>query len=192
MVFLGVDMARFLDSINDQIKEFIEHQHIFFVGSAPLSGSGHVNLSPKGLDSFRVLSPNRVAYMDIISSGNETSAHTLENGRITFMFCAFDGSPNILRLFGKGRTVLAGGPEWTELSRHFKLLSSTRQIIVAEINRVQTSCGYGVPLYEYKGEREQHYKWAEKLGPEGLTAYRNENNLVSVDGLPTPLGNSLK
>jgi hypothetical protein len=185
-------MARFYDSISPQIQEFIEHQHLFFVGSAPLSASGHVNLSPKGLDSFRVLSPNRVAYMDIISSGNETSAHTLENGRITFMFCAFDGSPNILRLFGKGRTVLAGDPEWVELSSHFKLLSSTRQIIVAEINRVQTSCGYGVPLYEYKGEREQHYKWAAQLGPEGLTAYRNENNLVSVDGLPTPLGNSLK
>ena len=185
-------MAKFYNSISDQIKEFIEHQHIFFVSSAPLSGSGHVNLSPKGLDSFRVLSPNLVAYMDIISSGNETSAHTLENGRITFMFCSFDGPPNILRLFGKGRTVLAGDPEWESLSKHFNLISSTRQIIVAEISKVQTSCGYGVPLYEYKGEREQHFKWASQLGPSGLEAYRNENNLTSIDGLPTPLGNSLK
>jgi hypothetical protein len=185
-------MAKFYDSINDQIREFIEKQHLFFVSSAPLSSRGHVNLSPKGLDSFRVLSPNRVAYMDIISSGNETSAHTLENGRITIMFCSFEGSPNILRLFGKGRTVLAGDPEWENLAKHFELISSTRQIIVAEISKVQTSCGYGVPLYEYKGERNQHFKWAEKLGAEGLVAYRNENNLTSIDGLPTPLGNSLK
>jgi hypothetical protein len=163
-------MAKFYDSITDQIKEFIEQQHIFFVSSAPLSSRGHVNLSPKGLDSFRVLSPNKVAYMDIISSGNETSAHTLENGRITIMFCSFDGSPNILRLFGTGRTVLAKDPEWESLSKHFKLISSTRQIIVAEISKVQTSCGYGVPLYEYKGERDHHFKWAETIGPDGLVA----------------------
>ncbi|MDP3450992.1 MAG: pyridoxamine 5'-phosphate oxidase family protein [Anaerolineaceae bacterium] len=185
-------MAKFYDSINDQIKEFIQKQHIFFVSSAPLSASGHVNLSPKGLDSFRVLSENRVAYMDIISSGNETSAHTLENGRITFMFCSFEGAPNILRLFGTGRTVLVGDLEWADIAKNFSLISSTRQIIVAEINIVQTSCGYGVPLFEYKGERDQHYKWAEKIGPDGLVAYRNENNLTSIDGLPTPLGNSLK
>lgn len=185
-------MAKFYDSITDQIKDFIEKQHIFFVSSAPLSSSGRVNLSPKGLDSFRVISPNRVAYMDIISSGNETSAHMLENGRITIMFCSFDGSPNILRLFGIGRTVLAADPEWESLANHFKLISSTRQIIVAEISKVQTSCGYGVPLYEYKGERDQHFKWAEKIGPDGLISYRNENNLTSIDGLPTPLGKSLK
>ena len=183
-------MAKYYDSITDQICEFIQKQHIFFVSSAPLSASGHVNLSPKGLDSFRVLSPNRVAYMDIISSGNETSAHTLENGRITFMFCSFEGAPNILRLFGTGRTVLKGDADWPELAKNFNLISSTRQIIVAEINKVQTSCGYGVPLYEYKGDRDQHFKWAEKIGPDGLIAYRNENNLTSVDGLPTPLGNS--
>ncbi|MHB8086767.1 MAG: pyridoxamine 5'-phosphate oxidase family protein [Anaerolineaceae bacterium] len=184
-------MAKYHDSITDQICEFIQKQHIFFVSSAPLSASGHVNLSPKGLDSFRVLSPKRVAYMDIISSGNETSAHTLENGRITFMFCSFEGAPNILRLFGTGRTVLKGDADWPELAKNFNLISSTRQIIVAEINKVQTSCGYGVPLYEYKGDRDQHFKWAEKIGPDGLVAYRNENNLTSVDGLPTPLGNSL-
>ncbi|MDO9121013.1 MAG: pyridoxamine 5'-phosphate oxidase family protein [Anaerolineaceae bacterium] len=185
-------MAKFYDSINDQIKEFIQKQHIFFVSSAPLSASGHVNLSPKGLDSFRVLSENRVAYMDIISSGNETSAHTLENGRITIMFCSFEGSPNILRLFGTGRTVLANDDEWVDLAKRFNLISSTRQIIVADIHKVQTSCGYGVPLYDYKGERDQHLKWAEKKGTDGLVAYRNENNLTSIDGLPTPLGNSLK
>ncbi len=185
-------MAKFYESINDQIREFIEKQHIFFVSSAPLSSSGHVNLSPKGLDSFRVLSPSRVAYMDIISSGNETSAHTFENGRITIMFCSFEGAPNILRLFGTGRTVLSSDAEWKELAPHFNLISSTRQIIVADISKVQTSCGYGVPLFEYKGERDHHFKWAEKIGTDGLVAYRNENNLTSIDGLPTPLGNSLK
>src|ERR1700744_2915397 len=112
-------MAKFFDSIAKQHQEFIEKQKMFFVGSAPLSAEGHVNLSPKGIDSFRVLSPNRVAYMDIIGSGNETSAHILENGRITFMFCAFEGPPNILRLYGKGRTILPDDADWNELAHHF-------------------------------------------------------------------------
>jgi hypothetical protein len=185
-------VAKFYNHITDQHRDFIAHQHLFFVSSAPLSAEGHVNLSPKGLDSFRVLSPNRVAYMDIISSGNETSAHLLENGRITIMFCAFEGSPNILRLYGNGFTVLPGSQEWENLSPHFNLISSTRQIIAVNITQVQTSCGYGVPLYEYQGEREQHYKWAETLGSAGLIAYRNEHNLTSQDGLPTPLGNQTK
>jgi len=185
-------MAKLYDQINDQHRAFIARQHLFFVSSAPLSAEGHVNLSPKGLDCFRVLSPTLVAYMDVISSGNETSAHLLENGRITLMFCAFEDSPNILRLYGKGFTVLPGDPQWESLSPHFNLIASTRQIIVADIIRVQTSCGYGVPLYEYKGEREQHFKWAETLGSAGLTAYRDEHNLTSQDGLPTPLGNDKK
>lgn len=147
-----------------------------------------MNVSPKGIDSFRVLSPNRVAYMDLIGSGNETSAHLLENGRITFMFCAFDGSPNILRLYGAGRSVLPGASEWEELASHFEIYPSTRQIIVADISRVQTSCGYGVPKYDYVGEREQHFKWAEKKGIPGLADYQRENNSCSIDGLPTPLG----
>jgi hypothetical protein len=173
--------------ITPDLQAFIARQHMFFVASAPLSREGHVNLSPKGLDSFRILSPYRVAYMDIISSGNETSAHTLENGRITFMFCAFDGAPNILRLYGKGYTVLPNQPEWEELAAHFTIYPSTRQIIVADINRVQTSCGFGVPLYEYKGERDQHFKWAEKAGAAGLEAYKQEHSMISLDGLPTTL-----
>ena len=181
-------MADVHDSINEKLQAFIASQHIFFVASAPLSGKGHVNLSPKGLDSFRVLTPHRVAYMDIISSGNETSAHVFENGRITFMFCSFEGAPSILRLYGKGRAVLPGQPEWSELAAHFTVYASSRQIIVAEIQRVQTSCGYGVPLYAYCGERDQHFKWAEHKGSEGLQAYRDENNLISIDGLPTLLG----
>ena len=181
-------MAKFYDFINEQQQAFIEKQHLFFVSSAPLSGDGHVNLSPKGLDSFRILSPNRVAYMDIVSSGNETSAHLLENGRITFMFCSFEDNPLILRLYGRGCTVLPDHPEWDTLSSHFNLIPSTRQLIVADISKVQSSCGFGVPLFAYVGERDQHFKWAESKGPEGVAAYRLANNMISLDGLPTPLG----
>jgi hypothetical protein len=180
-------MGKFSVSILDHHLEFIEHQKMFFVSTAPLSGSGHINLSPKGLDSFRVLSPSRVAYMDIVGSGNETSAHILENGRITLMFCAFDGPPNILRLYGRGKTILPGDEEWDELSAHFELQMATRQIIVADIHKVQTSCGYTVPLYEHTGERDHAQKWASKKGPQGLEDYKVEKNMKSMDGLPTAL-----
>jgi len=180
-------MAKFFDSIQDSHKAFIEHQKMFFTASAPLSGNGHVNLSPKGIDSFRVLSPNRVAYMDIIGSGNETSAHLIENGRLTIMFCAYDGAPNILRLYGKGYTVLPGDDEWPQLVPLFQLQLATRQLIVADIHKVQTSCGFSVPYYEYLGERDQAQKWAEHKGAAGLELYKLEKNRVSMDGLPTAL-----
>ena len=180
-------MAKFFESIQDHHKAFIEKQKMYFVSSAPLSADGHVNLSPKGIDSFRVFSPNKVAYMDIIGSGNETSAHLLENGRITIMFCAFDGPPNILRLYGKGRTILPRDAEWDELSSHFELQLATRQIIVSDIHKVQTSCGFSVPLYEYQGERDHAQKWAENKGEAGLELYKEEKNRISLDGLPTAL-----
>jgi hypothetical protein len=183
----GEFMGKFHESISDEHRAFIERQHIFFVSTAPLSADGHINLSPKGVDCFRVLSPNRVAYMDLISSGNETSAHTLENGRITLMFCAFEGNPNILRLYGKGQTVLPGDAGWQALCSHFKIYPSTRQIIVTDVSKVQTSCGFGVPLYEYVGERDHHFKWAEQRGPAALETYQQEKNLRSLDGLPTSL-----
>lgn len=185
-------MGKFHDSIKPAHREFIEKQHLFFVATAPLSAGGRINLSPKGLDSFRVLAENRVAYMDLISSGNETSAHTLENGRITFMFCAFEGAPNILRLYGKGFAVLPGTAEWDVYAPHFTILPSTRQIIVANIDLVQTSCGYGVPLYDYTGERDIHFDWAEKKGESGLREYMQEKNMVSLDGLPTDLSLQFK
>jgi len=181
-------MAKVHDSITEHIREFIAKQHLFFVSTAPLSADGHVNLSPIGMDCFRVLSPHRVAYADVIGSGNETSAHLLENGRITIMFCAFDGPPNIVRLYGTGSTVLPGQPGWDELSEHFTIHPSTRQIIVADITRIQTSCGFGVPHYEYVGERDQHFKWADSRGESGLQTYIEEHNWVSIDGLPTALG----
>ncbi len=181
-------MGKFHDSIKPAHREFIQKQHIFFVSTAPLRADGHVNLSPKGLDCFQILSDNKVGYMDLISSGNETSAHTLENGRITIMFCSFDGAPNILRLYGKGFTVLTDTTEWDTYSPHFKLYPSTRQLIVADIDLVQTSCGFGVPLFEYVGERDIHFNWAEKKGKDGLLDYVQENNLTSLDGLPTQIG----
>ncbi|HEY9194939.1 MAG TPA: pyridoxamine 5'-phosphate oxidase family protein, partial [Mucilaginibacter sp.] len=180
-------MAKFFENIQTAHQAFIEKQKIFFVASAPLAANGHVNLSPKGIDSFKVLSPTKVAYMDLVGSGNETSAHILENGRITFMFCAFDGPPNILRLFGRGYAVLPRDEEWAQLSPHFQILVSTRQIIVADVYQVQTACGYSVPYYAYEGERDQAYKWAASKGADGLEAYKKEKNMVSIDGLPTAL-----
>jgi hypothetical protein len=181
-------MGKFHDTIKPAHKEFIEKQHLFFVATAPLSQAGRINISPKGLDCFRVLSESKVAYMDLISSGNETSAHTLENGRITFMFCSFDATPNILRLYGKGYTVLAGSSDWEIYAPHFTIYPSTRQIIVADISLVQTSCGFGVPMFEFKGDRGIHFDWAEKKGAEGLNEYVRQNNLKSVDGLPSVIG----
>jgi hypothetical protein len=178
-------MGKLHDSIKPAHKEFIEKQHIFFVSTAPLSADGRVNLSPKGLDCFKVLPGSQVGYMDLISSGNETSAHTLENGRITIMFCSFEGAPNILRLYGKGFAVLPGSKDWELYSQHFKTYPSTRQLIIADIDLVQTSCGFGVPLYNYEGERDIHFDWAEKKGADGLYEYVQLNNLKSLDGLPT-------
>jgi hypothetical protein len=181
-------MSKFSDRIQPAHAQFIARQHLFFVATAPLEASGHVNLSPKGMDAFVVLSRNRVAYLDMTGSGNETSAHLLQNGRITIMFCAFDGAPNILRLYGSGRSVLPGDPEWMDLYANFNPHPGTRQIILADIYKVQTSCGYSVPLYSYEGERDQLDKWVARKGIDGLDQYRRENNLKSIDGLPTALG----
>jgi hypothetical protein len=181
-------MGKVFDSISDNVQTFIEAQHLFFVATAPLDPHGHINLSPKGLDCLRVLSPNRVAYLDLIGSGNETSAHVLENGRMTFMFCAFDGPPNIVRLYGQGRTVLPDSSEWAELYPRFpQTYPNARQIIVAEIDRVQTSCGYAVPLMDFVEERDTLIRWANTKSPQELREYQKEKNRLSVDGLPTPL-----
>lgn len=182
-------MGKEYGQITQEHREFIENQKLFFVCTSPLSAEGHINLSPKGFDCFRMLSPARVGYLDIVGSGNETSAHLQENGRITFMFCAFDGSPKILRLYGKGRTVLPNNNEWAELAQHFTILPATRQIIVADLFLVKSSCGFGVPLFDYTGERDHAFKWAEKKGENGLEEYKKEKNRVSMDGLPAPIAN---
>ncbi len=144
-------MAKLYDQITDRLAEFIQAQPLFFVASAPLAADGHVNVSPKGLDCLRIISPTQVAYLDLTGSGNETSAHIQENGRITLMFCAFNGPPNILRLYGQGRTVLPDTAEWEELRPLFPEHPGARQIVAAEISRVQTSCGYAVPLMDLVG-----------------------------------------
>ena len=184
-------MGKLSNVISQAHAEFISKQKTFFVATAPLNISGRINISPKGLDSFRILSETRVGYMDLIGSGNETSAHLLENGRVTFMFCAFEGKPNILRLYGNGKAILPESEGWKEVTSHFKIFPSTRQIIVADIDLVQTSCGFGVPLFNYQGERVMHFDWADAKGDDGLAEYINEKNLKSLDGLPTHLSNGV-
>jgi hypothetical protein len=183
----GGAMGKVYEALTEDLQTFIQAQHVFFVATAPLSAEGHINLSPKGLDSFRILSPNRVAYLDLTGSGNETSAHLYENKRITFMFCAFNGPPNILRLYGTGRTILPDAPEWADLLPRFPAYPGIRQIILADITRVYTSCGYAVPRMEYVGERDTWIRWAETKGEEALVTYRQEKNSYSIDALPTPL-----
>lgn len=170
------------------LQSFLARQHIFFVATAPLSGEGHINLSPKGMDCLRILSPQEVAYLDLTGSGNETSAHLLENGRITLMTCAFEGPPNILRIHGHGTVHLPGSPRWIELRPLFPDLEGARQIMTIHVDRVQTSCGYAVPLMEFKNDRTMLTKWAAVKGPEGLAQYRTEKNEASIDAMTTHLG----
>ena len=178
--------VKLYDEIDEGMAEWIARQPLFFVASAPLAADGHVNLSPRGLDSFRVLGPRRVGWLDLTGSGNETAAHLAENGRVTVMFCAFEGEPRILRLFGEGRVATLGGEAWEALSGEFPALTGARQIITVEVSRIQSSCGYGVPLMSLEGERSRLLEWAEKKGEEGLRAYRERNNAVSIDGLSSP------
>src|SRR5438552_11453294 len=154
--------------ITHTVHDFIQAQSVFFVATASLWEHGRVNLSPKGYDTFRILSSTQVAYLDLTGSGNETSAHLAENGRITFLFCAFQGAPKILRLYGKGETVLPGAERWDELVTQFPSYPGIRQIILASIHLVHTSCGYGVPLLELQKDRETMARWASSKGEEGL------------------------
>ena len=180
-------MGKTYDHIPPDLQQFIAALKMFFVATAPLDPAGHINLSPKGLDCFRVLSDRQVAYLDLTGSGNETSAHAEENGRITFMFCAFDGPPNILRLYGRGRTILPGTAQWDGLIASFPQRTGVRQILLADIDRVMTSCGFGVPLYDFRADRDTLERWAETKGPEALELYRREKNSRSIDGIPTAL-----
>jgi hypothetical protein len=171
-------------ALDDAATRFIQAQRVFFVASAPLDADGHVNLSPKGLDTFRIFGPTTVAYLDFNGSGVETIAHLKENGRIALMFCAFQGPPNILRLHGHGRVVESHEAGFAALAAQFPAYENPRSIILVELTRVTDSCGYGVPLFKYEGERPQLFAWARKKGPEGLKAYRQEKNRRSLDGLP--------
>ncbi|HEX7758078.1 MAG TPA: pyridoxamine 5'-phosphate oxidase family protein [Caulobacteraceae bacterium] len=179
-------MAKQFPAIDKATGGFICRQHVFFVASA--AQSGRVNLSPKDARSLRVLGPNQAAYLDQTGSGNETSAHLKADGRLTFMFCAFEGQPLILRLYGRGRVILRGGAEYQRLLADWfagEEPPGARQIILLDIDLVQTSCGYGVPLFDYVEERPNLVRWAESRGEEGMEEYRREKNAVSLDGLPT-------
>ena len=175
------------DAISPELAAWILEQPLFFNASAPLDGQGHVNLSPRGLDSLRLLDERRVAILDLTGSGNETAAHLAENGRITLMFCAFNGPPRILRLYGRGEVVLPNQARWPALRQRFPAeLPGVRQIFEIQVERVQTSCGYGVPRMELVGQREDLIHWAEKKGAEGIRQYQAKNNRVSIDGLSAP------
>lgn len=177
-------MGRIFPTIDDAIRKFIESQPLFFVGSAPLDPNGHVNVSPKGLDTLRILGPSTIAYLDLTGSGIETVSHLKENGRIVLMFCNFQGPPKILRLYGRGRVIDLGHPEFQSLANQFPVNEGARAVISIEISRIADSCGFGVPLLEYQGQRSQLSAWSQKLGPAGLSIYRREKNSHSIDGAP--------
>lgn len=176
-------MGKATEVLDAELIDWIARQHVFFVASAPSDG-GHVNLSPKGHDSLRVLGPTEVAYLDLTGSGAETIAHLRENGRITVMFCAFTGPPQIVRLFGQGAAHPVGSDRFAELAPRFEPLPGARSIITVAIDRVQTSCGYAVPFMEYREERPTLQQWATRKGDDGLAAYWAEKNARSIDGLP--------
>jgi hypothetical protein len=177
-------MGQVFAEITPALQKWIAAQHVFFVGTAPLAAGGHVNCSPKGRDAFRVLGPRQVGYLDLTGSGAETIAHLRENGRIVFMFCAFEGPPRIVRLHGQGRVVTPQSPDWAALGLHFPSDPAQRSIVVAEVARISDSCGYGVPNLAFQSERDTMRRWAETKGYDQLPAYRRQKNLQSIDGLP--------
>jgi hypothetical protein len=181
-------MAKLFDRLAPEHIAFVVRQSVFFVASA--AAEGRINLSPKDAASLRVLSPEAAVYLDQTGSGNETAAHTRADGRLTFMLCAFEGAPLILRLYGRGKVLPRGGAAYaTILEEHFagQETPGARQMVQLDIETVQTSCGYGVPLMTTTGERDNLKRWAAHAGEEGVRAYRAKNNLVSLDGLPTGL-----
>jgi len=179
-------MAKRYDSITPELRQFIEEQYLFFVATAPLAAGGHVNLSPKGLDTFRITGSNEVMYLDLTGSGNETAAHVSENGRLTFMFCAFQGRPKIVRLYCNGRVVTRGSEEWDERMGRFPDVPGARQIIVGAVEFIQSSCGFGVPEMTMVAQRDMLREWTARKGEEGIVEYRRTRNAVSIDGLAAP------
>jgi hypothetical protein len=177
-------MGRVYDVLDERMTSFLRNQHVFFVATSPLAGDGLLNLSPKGLDTFDVVGPRRVAYLDLTGSGVETIAHLRENGRIVIMFCAFEGPPRIVRLHGRGTVVVPGDDDFDDLVSRFPPLLGTRSVIDVEVSRIADSCGYGVPLMSFQADRDRLDEWAQNRGPEGLVRYRAEKNAVSLDGLP--------
>lgn len=183
MPWQNLPMGKVLDALDGSLIDWIGEQHVFFVASAPSEG-GHVNVSPKGHDCFRVIDPTTVAYLDLTGSGAETIAHTRENGRITVMFCAFDGPPRVLRLFGRGTAFSLGSARFEELAPRFDVLPGARAIVTVDVDRVQTSCGYSIPFLDYREDRPTLTQWATRKGDDGLAEYWATKNAESIDGLP--------
>ncbi|HEY5649583.1 MAG TPA: pyridoxamine 5'-phosphate oxidase family protein [Nitrospiria bacterium] len=177
-------MAKTFEQIDGKLAAWIKEQKVFFVATAPAGREGHVNCSPKGGDSFRILDPKTVAYQDLTGSGIETIAHLKENGRIVLMFCAFKGPPQIIRLHGTGEVVEPGDSDFDGLARNFPPNKGMRAIIRVRLNRVSDSCGYAVPLYDFKAPRDVLDKWVEEKGDGGLKEYRETKNQKSIDDLP--------
>lgn len=178
-------MGKVHQRIDGRLREFIERQRMFFVATAPSGDGGHVNVSPKGIGgTFVILDDHTVGYLDITASGAETIAHLRQNGRITLMFCAFDGPPNVVRLHGRGRFVTIYDPEFATLAHHFDDVPGARAIVLVDVERISDSCGYGVPLLEYAGERDLLPQHMERKGATGRVDYRRLKNGVSIDGLP--------
>lgn len=178
-------MASFTDRVDDELAAVLTAQPVFFVATAP--PEGRINCSPKGMDTLRVLDDRRVAYLDLTGSGNETAAHLLADGRVTLMVCRFDRTADIVRVYGRGRVVARDSAEWDELVDHWdEVLPGARQLIVVDVDSVQSSCGYAVPVMALVEERQTLRRWAERRGEDGLREYRAERNAVSIDGLPVP------
>ena len=176
-------MATKHPEINPRLKEFILKQHIFFVGTA--TSTGRVNVSPKGMDSFRVLGPHKVVWMNLTGSGNETAAHVLENNRMTIMFCAFEGNPMILRLYGTAKVFHERDEEFQQYQKLFPDIPGLRQFFELDVDLVQTSCGFAVPFMDYQEDRLKLVSWANNKGEDGLKAYWKQKNTTSLDGLDT-------
>jgi hypothetical protein len=178
-------VGRTYDRLDERLRTFLERQPVFFVATAPRGDGGHVNVSPKGIDgTFVVLDDEHVGYLDLTGSGVETLAHLRDNGRITVMFCAFEGPPRIVRLFGRGEAVTRGDARFDDLVARFPKLPGTRSVILVTLDRIADSCGYGVPRMDFVEHRDRLLDSATKTSEEGLVAYRRDNNALSIDGLP--------
>jgi Pyridoxamine 5'-phosphate oxidase len=177
-------MGKTFTEITDELRAFVHKQHIFFVATAPAGTDGHVNCSPKGLHSLRILGPTSLAYLDYAGSGAETIAHVRENGRMVIMLCAFEGPPKIVRFHGRGQVVEPGDPGFDALIALFEPGPGVRSVIRIELDRISDSCGYAVPVLRFERERSQYAAWAEKKSEAGLAKYMREKNAISIDGLP--------
>jgi hypothetical protein len=177
-------MGKLYDQIDASLQSFFEEQRLFFVATAPIDADGHINLSPKGLDTFRVLGPSKVAYLDYVGSGAETIAHLKQNRRIVMMWCAFQGPPRIVRVHGHGEVVAPPDAEYQRLRALFPETPEARAIVVVSVQRVADSCGFGVPLYEFQSQRTQLPAWVDRKGADGLKDYQAKKNAGSIDGLP--------